>query len=486
MTTLYERRAAPPVPPVPPAARRSPAGPLLALLWAGAAAALAAWWLNADSVVGTAGWLTNAGRIAGLLCGYACAVLVGLMARVPVLERRIGSDRVTRWHAMAGRYTVCLLVAHIVLILAGYAAQDGASFVHETLTVVLDYPEMLKATVGTLILFAAGITSARAVRRRLGHELWYHVHLLTYAAVFLSFFHQVQLGTDLTGGGVAQAAWYALYLGVAALVVWFRVLAPVRLNLRHRLRVESVHREAAGVWSVVVRGRRLDRLGARAGQFFRWRFLTEGMRWTSTPYSLSAPPRHDLMRITVKSLGDHSAAIPLLRPGTRVWAEGPYGSLTADRRTAPKSLLIGGGVGITRSAPCSRPCRARSPCCTGRAGPRTWPWGRAGGHRAVARREGAVRAERGGRAAPELHRRVPARNRPRPRGARRLPLRAARFRPRPVRGVARGRCSGPPYPPRVVRALRTAETVTATRTVTAARTVRAVRQRTVRPEKCTR
>ncbi|WP_327666721.1 ferredoxin reductase family protein [Streptomyces sp. NBC_00485] len=344
MTTVYERRAAAPVA---PAARRSPAGAVLALLWAGAAAVVALWWADTASVVGAAGWLTGAGRIAGLLCGYACAVLVGLMARVPLLERRVGSDRVARWHAMAGRYTVCLLLAHIVLILFGYAAQDRASLWHETVTVVLDYPDMLKATLGALLLFAAGITSARAARRRLSHEFWYYVHLLTYGAVFLAFFHQLSLGNDFNGNSAATAAWYALYLGVACLVLWFRILAPVRLNLRHRLRVESVHKETPGVYSVVVRGRRLDELGARAGQFFRWRFLGEGMGWTSTPYSLSAPPRQDLMRITVKALGDHSAAVSLLRPGTRVWAEGPYGSLTQDRQTAQRSLLIAGGVGIT-------------------------------------------------------------------------------------------------------------------------------------------
>jgi len=344
MTTVYERRTAPAVV---PAARRSPAGAVLALLWAGAAAVVALWWTDTGSVVGTAGWLTGAGRIAGLLCGYACAVLVALMARVPLLERRVGSDRVARWHAMAGRYTICLLVAHIGLILAGYAAQDRASLWHETLTVVLDYPDMLKATAGTVILFAVGITSARAVRRRTSHEFWYYVHLLTYAAVFLAFFHQLTLGEQFNGHTAATAAWYALYVGTAALVVWFRILAPVRLNLRHRLRVESVHKEAPGVYSVVVRGRRLDELGARPGQFFRWRFLGEGMGWTSTPYSLSAPPRRDLMRITVKALGDHSAAVALLRPGTRVWAEGPYGSLTADRQSVPRSLLIAGGVGIT-------------------------------------------------------------------------------------------------------------------------------------------
>ncbi|MGW2636797.1 ferredoxin reductase family protein [Streptomyces sp. NPDC001348] len=344
MTTVYERRTAPPVAPAP---RRSPAGPLLALLWAGAAAVLVLWWADTGSVVGAEGWLTGAGRIAGLLCGYSCAVLVGLMARVPLLERRIGSDRVARWHAMAGRYTVCLLVAHVVLILTGYAAQDRASILHETATVILDYPDMLMATAGTVILFAVGITSARAVRRRTSYEFWYYVHLLTYAAVFLAFFHQLSLGNDFNGKPVATAAWYALYLGVAALVLWYRILAPVRLNLRHQLRVESVHQEAPGVYSVVVRGRRLEELDARPGQFFRWRFLGEGMGWASTPYSLSAPPRPDLMRITVKALGDHSAAVPLLRPGTRVWAEGPYGSLTADRATTHRSLLIAGGVGIT-------------------------------------------------------------------------------------------------------------------------------------------
>nr|WP_168507392.1 ferredoxin reductase family protein [Streptomyces sp. S1D4-11]QIY94770.1 ferredoxin reductase family protein [Streptomyces sp. S1D4-11] len=347
MTTVYERTAVPRPSRGRGRPRPSPAGPLLALLWAGAGAVVALWWYDTRSVVGLAGWLTDAGRIAGLLCGYSCAVLVALMARVPLLERRIGSDRVARWHAMAGRYTVSLLVAHVTLILFGYAAQDGAGIVHETLSVVFDYPDMLKATTGTLILFAVGITSARAARRRISHEFWYYLHLLTYVAVFLTFFHQLALGSDFVGDTAAQAAWYVLYLGTAALVVWFRVLTPVRLNLRHQLRVESVHREAPGVFSVVVRGERLDELNAQAGQFFRWRFLSDGMRWTSTPYSLSAPPRPDLMRITVKALGDHSAAVGLLRPGTRVWAEGPYGALTAERHTGRKALLIASGVGIT-------------------------------------------------------------------------------------------------------------------------------------------
>ncbi|MGV9455034.1 ferredoxin reductase family protein [Streptomyces sp. NPDC003635] len=327
--------------------RRSPAIPLLALAWAGAAAVLWLWWQNTPAVSGTADRLVNAGRMTGLLAGYVIALTIAQMARVPVLERRVGSDRVTRWHAATGRYALYLTLAHVVLILYGYAMQADTGIVAQTVSVVTDYPDMVKATVGTLILLVVGLVSAGAVRRRMRYEVWYYLHLFTYVAVYLAFWHQLATGNEFVGSAAARTAWYALYVTVAALVLWYRVLSPVRLNLRHRMRVEAVVDEAPGVVSVLIRGRRLHRLGAEAGQFFRWRFLTRGMWWTQHPYSLSAPPRPDLLRITVKAVGGHSAALAALRPGTRVWAEGPYGALTGARRSRGKVLLLAGGAGIT-------------------------------------------------------------------------------------------------------------------------------------------
>jgi ferredoxin-NADP reductase len=105
--------------------------------------------------------------------------------------------------------------------------------------------------------------------------------------------------------------------------------------------------EAPGVVSVVVAGHHLHELNAEPGQFFRWRFLSRGLWWVSSPYSLSAPAHPDRMRITVKALGDHSRRLASLRPGTRVFAEGPYGAMTAAARRRRKVLLVAGGVGIT-------------------------------------------------------------------------------------------------------------------------------------------
>jgi ferredoxin-NADP reductase/DMSO/TMAO reductase YedYZ heme-binding membrane subunit len=326
---------------------RSPATLVLTLAWAGAVAVVALWWHDTAAVVGPADWLLGAGRIAGLLAGYCCALLMLLMARIPALEVGVGSDRAARWHAMAGRYTVCLLVAHIVLVLWGYAAQAHTGVLGESWTVVWTYPEMRKGALGGLLLLVVGAVSVRAARRRMRYEVWYYLHLLTYVAVFLAFWHQLALGADFAAGGPARAAWYALYASAAGAVLWYRVWLPQRLNLRHRLRVHRVVPEAPGVVSVVVGGERLAELGARPGQFLRWRFLAPGLWWTANPYSLSAAPRPDLLRITVKAVGGHSGALARLRPGTRIWAEGPYGALTADRRTRRKVLLLAGGVGVT-------------------------------------------------------------------------------------------------------------------------------------------
>jgi ferredoxin-NADP reductase len=94
-------------------------------------------------------------------------------------------------------------------------------------------------------------------------------------------------------------------------------------------------------------GPHLDRLPVEAGQFLGLRFLA-GAGWTRAhPYSLSAAPDGRSLRITARLVGDGSADLLRLRPGTRVLVEGPYGRLSARARTRRKVALIGAGVGIT-------------------------------------------------------------------------------------------------------------------------------------------
>ena len=190
-------------------------------------------------------------------------------------------------------------------------------------------------------------TSIRAARRRLRYESWHLLHLYAYLGVGLALPHQLWTGQQFMESPARTVFWWTLWGVAAVAVVTWRVGLPAWRTVRHRLRVTSVVPEAGGIVSVYLTGRHLDGLGVEAGQFLSWRFL--GRRgWTrANPYSLSAAPDGRSLRITVQPVGDGSAGLLSLRPGTRALVEGPYGRLSARARTGDKVALIGAGVGIT-------------------------------------------------------------------------------------------------------------------------------------------
>ena len=295
----------------------------------------------------TASLLTGLGRVAGLLGAYLALVQVLLLARLPVLERLAGFERLTTWHRRNGVACLVLLLAHAALITAGYTLGDGLSLPDEVARLISGYPGVITAMAALVLLVAVVVSSIVIVRRRLRYETWYFVHLYAYLAIVLAFSHQLAAGSDFVGRPGARAYWYALYGATLAALVGYRIGVPVVRSLRHRLRVTSVVEEAPGVVSVEIGGVGLDRLRARAGQFFTWRFLTRGRWWEAHPFSLSAAPDGRRLRITVKGVGDYTAALRAIPPGTRVIAEGPFGAFTAAARRRPRVVLIAGGVGIT-------------------------------------------------------------------------------------------------------------------------------------------
>ena len=318
------------------------------VFWSGLVLAVLPWWLGTGTGSLTAGpqLYEAAGRVAGLVAGYMLLVQVVMMSRLSVLERWIGARHLALWHKELGAFVLVTILAHAALITIGYAATDGSGFLGETWKLLRTYNDMLTAFIATGLIVLIGLLSVRVLRRALPYELWYFLHLFTYVVLLLGYAHQFSNGQELYKPGLGRTVWIAFYCVAIAMVAWGRLAGPVWLNLRHRLRVADVVPEGRDMVNVYITGRRLHDLDAKAGQFFRWRFLGKGLWWQAHPFSLSAAPNGRWLRLTVKTVGSHTAALRDLRPDTRIYVEGPWGDFTAARRITNKALLIAAGSGI--------------------------------------------------------------------------------------------------------------------------------------------
>ncbi|MDR6200414.1 putative ferric reductase [Microbacterium sp. SORGH_AS428] len=308
-------------------------------LWVAGGGVQATWGMSAET-------LNTLGRLTGLVSANLLMYQVLLMARVPLFERGFGRDGITRMHRIVGFWSFWLFLAHIALLVAGYAAQAGINPLVQLWQFVWDYPGMLLAAAGTALLLLVVVLSIRRARRRLRYESWHLLHLYGYLGVALAIPHMLWTGADFVGHPLAQVYWWTVWAATATAVVLYRIGLPLVRSLRHDIRVRDVVADGVRGVSVRMSGRDLRALRAEAGQFFVWRFL-DGPGWTrGHPFSLAEDPARGDLVISARVTGDGTARLTGLRPGTKVLIEGPYGTMTGGERTGTRLLMLGAGAGV--------------------------------------------------------------------------------------------------------------------------------------------
>ena len=301
-----------------------------------------------DTLAGPGGLATAVGALLAMAGTYLTLVLLMMISRLPWLEQALGHDKMVSWHRKLAPYSLVLIAAHVAFTVLGYAQRSGVDVWSRFIGLMTTYAWMLPAVVAFVLMISLGVSSYRRVRSKMKYETWATAHLYFYLAVILSFGHQIESGTMLANNPLLKNIWIAFYVLVAIGIAYGRFLQPLRFSTKHRLRVSDVVEETPGTVSVYLSGRKLDEVRAQGGQFFQWRFLTRNWWWQAHPYSLSAAPNGEWLRITVKALGDQSRSLATeLKVGTRVFAEGPYGVFTAENRKTNRVVAFAAGVGVT-------------------------------------------------------------------------------------------------------------------------------------------
>lgn len=312
---------------------------------------IGAWFTNRYDVLGAWGGdaIIAVGALLGLVGGYLLLMQLITMSGANYIERFFGLDRLSRWHHYQGLIGWFLILNHAGLIAFGYSVLLDQPIQEAYFGFVALLPAVILGSIALLILDVVVLTSITIVRKRLKYEYWYFVHLLTYTAIFLALFHQIQNGSEFIAYPWLKAYWLVLYALAFSLILWRRWFYPVYAELRFKLRVHEVVIESDDVTSIYITGENLEKLKYKAGQFGLWMFLQKGFIGSMHhPFSISSAPGEQYLRITVKGIGDFSKQLKALKRGTRVLFSGPYGIFNGETKEQPtRRLFIAGGIGIT-------------------------------------------------------------------------------------------------------------------------------------------
>jgi predicted ferric reductase len=290
------------------------------------------------------------GAVGNLLALVGLPLLVAMVAlgsRFPLVERAFGLDRMLRAHKLLAKVVVCVFLAHALLRTLKLSMQAGEGWQWSALLSIGKGGAAMAAgrlaLLGMIVLSPLALLGGRLVPWR----VWKPAHLLLYPAVVLGFLHAKFRGDDL-GSFPYDVVWYLLALMLAAILAYRAVYRILRRRWGEWSVAEAVEETHDTRSLGLAPAESIGPFGLRhAGQFATIR-LKRRVGWTEPrPFTISSPPGDEQLRFTIKKAGWLSAAAHSLRPGARLFCEGPYGVFTPDFERERNLVLIAGGVGVT-------------------------------------------------------------------------------------------------------------------------------------------
>lgn len=280
---------------------------------------------------------TSIGQIAGLIGYCLFALTVILASRSSWIEKRLGGlDKVYGEHHFLGQLTLIMLVIHPLLLSIKYvrvSAQSATSFFLPSL-------DSLPRSLGSISLYLVIIALFFTLYYSLRYHIWKQTHRLVTVGFIVGFIHTLLIYSDTSQSLVLKS--YLIVIGVLAIIVGLsRFLGILTIK---KYPTEFVSQDSSGKIHLLF-FKKPANFRYRTGQFA---FIQlEGELRESHPFSFITQENDSLVGFGIKELGDYTAQLNNLKPGTRALLEGPYGSFTHNRVSTTQQIWIAGGIGIT-------------------------------------------------------------------------------------------------------------------------------------------
>jgi predicted ferric reductase len=277
-----------------------------------------------------------------LAAAAAFPLTLVLAARLPVVERVFGGlDRVYGAHRATAIGVLVLVLAHGALLIASRATISLAA-VPPLFALTIDSWRVLLGVAAGLVLTAGMFLTLRGGMR---HELFVWVQRALGLAFVVAVVHA--FAQDSAKSASPLITYYLGLLNAAGVLAFaYRSVFANQVVPRREYRVGSVRQLDADVSEVTLEPL-ADPLAFAPGQFVFVTFYGSPLPEEAHPFSMTSGAGERSLKLVIKRLGDFTAQLKLVDPGTRAKVEGPYGGLSHTRIRNVRQIWIAGGIGIT-------------------------------------------------------------------------------------------------------------------------------------------
>lgn len=298
--------------------------------------------------------LLSISGMAMMLCQFTL-----LNGRVDAINNRIGVDNSMRVHNKAGEILGILFFLHPFLIgLPRFIV--APSFALDNLWLMFTSAESATGVYAWSLLIVLVLMAIKKKKLKMSYEAWRYTHSVGFVAVIiLATHHAVTVGRHGRYNAWFDTLWIVLCAVAVGVVAYVYFIRPRSVSKRP-FKVVACKKASTDDWYLTIEKDGNFSFDFDAGQFVWINTSSSAFQRNEHPFSIASSPRSlPQVSFVIRSLGDYTRQLHKLKPGQRVWVDGPHGVFTLNARNAEGIVLIAGGAGIGPIIGILRELRAR-------------------------------------------------------------------------------------------------------------------------------
>jgi predicted ferric reductase len=278
----------------------------------------------------------------GTALGFIGLAMFGLQfvfcGRFKQIAPTFGTDNVLQYHRQTGIIASLFILAHPIILLTADA---------DFLTYLDPRVNALRSKALSFVILAVIFIVATSLWRkkfRLNYEKWRLIHgLLALVIVSMGTGHAILVSYYLSDFW-KQALIASLMGSCMYLAVHIQVVRPW-MNRKKPYRIIEVKKERGRCWTLVFEPIGHVGMDFACGQFIWVTIGSTPFSFQRHPFTITSSIKDKTISITTKAMGDFTSTLKDIRPGTKAFLDGPYGSFTPHPNY--NLFFVVGGIGIT-------------------------------------------------------------------------------------------------------------------------------------------